>query len=214
MNVTVTNRKWIWIAAIIAMAAFFTLGRCSKTCSETPKEIIIDIPAKEGEFPTVINPIPETPKEGEGGVIIVEGDTIYTQNPFNVDLAERYTKLENEAAKLRAYLTSIQIREYVVPNENDTILINNYFKVQGELKEFKQDYVIKPYSIPLEIKTKEPVFTMYGGVEFGANVKMEKPILKAELGFQFKDKTIYTAGMDLDKNFYVGANIKILNIKR
>lgn len=214
MNVTATNRKWVWIAAILAMVAFFTLGRCSKTCSETPKEIIIEIPAKEGEFPVVVDPIPEPPKKEEGGMIIVEGDTIYTPNPFNKELAERYTKLEGETAKLRAYLSSIQERDYVIPNENDTILINNYFRVQGELKEFKQDYIVKSYKMPVEIKTKEPVFAMYGGLELGANVKMEKPILKAELGFQFKDKTIYTAGMDLDKNFYVGANIKILNIKR
>lgn len=217
MNANTSNNTFTKIliaGAILLIIASFFLGRCSNEEKEpkTTEPITIEVPEQSGSTPVISNPQP-LPSPGNGS-IVYRDSIIKTENPFNKELAERYIALESDTAKLRAYLESIQTKDYEIPFEDDHVIITSKIKTQGDLLELKQDYTVKPYTLKTEVPVKKSVFAMYAGAELGSNARLDKLTMKGEIGLQVKGSTIYTVGMDTDKNFYAGVNIKIFDIKK
>lgn len=201
---------------LYVLAAFFLIYLFSliKQCSE-PKETIpvkIEIPAKEGSFEKPTEVIPGVQKKDS--IVYIKGKTIYTENPINKKLAEDYLKVTDSIEKLRLYLNAIQEREATYVYDNEDLKLEVYTKTRGELLELKPKYIIKPQDIKADIPIKQTVLAMYGGLELYNTSDLTNLTIKVDLGLQNKKGTIFTIGADTRSNFYVGAKIKFLDIKK
>lgn len=168
----------ILVLIILLLISFF-VGRF--TSPKEIKTVTITIPAKKGESPIIINPKPIYYSKDS---LVYKDTLIYTENPFNKELAENYTRLENEKDKLLAYLNSIQIRKYSVPFENDTIKITGNFEVQGELKSVKYDWKIKSFTTDVDFKVPKPTMSLLAGGSLENNIDLNNFNLNAKIGLQ------------------------------
>lgn len=168
----------ILVLIILLLISFF-VGRF--TSPKEIKTVTITIPAKKGESPIIINPKPIYYSKDS---LVYKDTLIYTENPFNKELAEKYTRLENEKDKLLAYLNSIQIRKYSVPFENDTIKITGNFEVQGELKSVKYDWKIKSFTTDVDFKVPKPTMSLLAGGSLENNIDLNNFNLNAKIGLQ------------------------------
>lgn len=175
------NLKNIAIGILI-LVVFFFLGRC--TSPVETKIVTVTIPAKEGSSPIIINPKPVYYSKDS---LVYRDTVLYTENPFNKELAENYTRLENEKDKLLAYLNSIQIRKYSVPFENDTIKIVGNVEVQGELKSIKYDWIVKSFKTDVEFKVPKPTMNLLVGGSIENNIDLAKFNINAKVGLQRKN---------------------------
>ena len=168
----------ILILIVLLLLSFF-VGRF--TSPKEVKTLTITIPAKEGSSKVITDFIPViTVKDS----LVYKDTLIYTENPFNKELADKYTRLENEKDKLLAYLNSIQIRKYSVPFENDTIKITGNFEVQGELKSVKYDWKIKSFKTDVDFKVPKPTMNLLVGGSVENNIDFNKFNINAKVGLQ------------------------------
>lgn len=172
------NLKNIAIGTLILITSFF-LGRC--TSPVETKTVTITIPEKEGKSSVITDFVPIYKVKDS---IIYNDTVIYTENPFNKELAEKYTRLENEKDKLLAYLNSIQIRTYSIPYENDTLKIVGNIKVQGELKSVQYDWKIKSFKTDVDFKVPKPSMNLLVGGSIENNIDFNKFNINAKVGLQ------------------------------
>jgi hypothetical protein len=198
------NIKYIITGIVILFLSFF-VGRW--TSPKEVKTVTITIPEKTGNSPTINNPKPViTIKDS----LIYQDTLIYTENPFNKELVDRYTKLESEKDKLVAYLNSIQIRKYTVPFENDTIKIIGDFEVQGELKNVKYNWTIKEFKTNVEFKVPKPTIKLLIGGEVSNTVDLTKFNFSPKLGIQRKNGDLILGSYGIfDKSIQVGYLISL-----
>lgn len=189
----------ILILIVLLLISFF-VGRF--TSPKEVKTVTITIPAKEGSSKVITDFVPViTVKDS----LVYKDTLIYTENPFNKELIEKYTRLENEKDKLLAYLNSIQIRKYSVPFENDTIKITGNFEVQGELKSVKYDWKIKSFTTDVDFKVPKPTMNLLVGGSFQNTVELDKFNFNATIGLQTKNKDIFIGSYGVfDKSIHVG----------
>ena len=201
----------LYVIGIFFVIFLFTLV---KQCNE-PKETIpvtVEIPAKSGSF--------EKPTEFVSGVakkdsiVYKKGKTIYTENPINKQLAEDYLKATDSIKRLKLYLDAIQEKDGTYVYDNKDLKLEIYTKTRGELLDIKPKYTIKPTEVKVDVPVKQTVFAMYGGLELINNANLNNLGVKAELGIQNKRGTIFTLGADTRSNYYVGAKVKFLDIKK
>lgn len=171
----------ILVLIILLLISFF-IGRF--TSPKEVKTVTITIPAKEGESPLIINPKPIYYSKDS---LVYKDTLIYTENPFNKELAENYTRLENEKDKLLAYLNSIQIRKYSIPLENDTIKIVGDIEVQGELKSIKYIWEVKELKTDVDFKVPKPTMNLLVGGSIENDTDLTKFNINAKIGFQRKN---------------------------
>jgi len=177
------NTTWKIILGLAILVAIFFLGRCSKI-EQDPKTITIEIPGKSGSSDTIYKPKPIFVHHDS---LIYKDSIIKTENPFNKELADRYTKLENDYQKAEAYLKAIQIRKYNIPFEDNLVKIDNHIEAQGEVVLFKQDYFIKPQTITAEIPSKELKRDNFGvllGARYLQNLDTEKGTIGIDGGIR------------------------------
>ena len=179
-----------------------------------PETITITVPEKKSEFEPVINPEPETirvPFE----VVKWKDTVIYKENPVNTELVEQYKKVlsdKDSILALQLYADAVAIREYNEVLEDSLIRTDNYFKTQGKLLEFKQEYTLKEREVSL--KTPETRFRLLGGIEAGNSLELNKFTAKGNLMFQGRKGNIMSISYDTDKRIWVGYNFTIFKIKK
>lgn len=182
-----------------------------------PSDVVMHrvlIPEKKGEFEKPVTIIKYRKRDS---IVYKEGDTVFTENPVNRDLAERFKKLQKEKDSLstfKLYVDAIQEREQTQVFDNKDIKLEVYTKTRGTILEVKPKYIIKEREELVEVKTKQTVLAVYAGTEVKSTTSLEKVSLGASIGIQSKSGTIISAGIFTDKTIQVGIKFRILNIKK
>ena len=199
-----SNIKYIIIGIVVLLTAFF-IGRWTSPI-ET-KIIKVTIPEVSGKSPIVINPKPIISIKDS---LVYKDTIIYTENPLDKELINRYVKLESEKDKLIAYLNSIQIRKYKIPFENDTIKIIGDVEVQGELKSLNYDWTIKQKTLNIPIEIKKPTMNLLLGGSVSNSIELDKFNFNANVGIQRKNGDLILGSYGiLDKSIQVGYLINL-----
>jgi hypothetical protein len=201
----------IYVVAIIFIVYLFTL---IKQCSE-PKTTVdqkVTIPEKVGDFT-------DAPKVTEGknkkdSIVYMKGKTIYTENPINKKLAEDYLQAKDSVQKLKLYLDAIQEKEETYTFDNKDLKLEVFTKTRGKILDIKPKYTIKEKEVTVPVPQKQTVLALYGGLELANNALLNNMTFKIDIGIQNRKGTIFTLGADNRSNYYVGAKVRIFNIKK
>jgi hypothetical protein len=208
MNKNLKNVLYIiGIFFIIYILSLF--NKCSE--SKTTVKHNISIPEYSGSFEKPTN-IVEITKIKDS--IIYRNQKIFTDSPVNKALVEQYLKATDSIKRLKLYLESIGEKEVNYTFDNTDVNIEVYTKTRGTILEIKPKYTIKQKDITVDVPNKETVFALYGGAEIGNSTSLDNLILKADVGIQNRKGTIFTVGADNNSNYYIGAKVRILNIKK
>ena len=198
------NIKYTIIGILILILSFF-IGRWTSPI-ET-KIIKVTIPEVSGKSPIVINPKPIISIKDS---LVYKDTIIYTENPLDKELINRYVKLESEKDKLIAYLNSIQIRKYKIPFENDTIKIIGDVEVQGELRSLKYNWTIKERKLDIPVNLKKPTMNLLFGGSVSNSIELDKFNFNANVGIQRKNGDLILGSYGLlDKSIQVGYLINL-----
>jgi hypothetical protein len=183
-----------YTTAICVIIIFF-LTQCEgeKEIIEVPIKIEVPVPAIEGKFEPIKAPEP----------IIVEVPTIDKQKEFI---------LMDSIGKLNAYIEAITVREYLNTFEDDTIKIDTWSKVRGELLAQSNDYFIKPRTIQLDtvIEIQKPAFNalfLYGGTKY--HFGTQSVAFEAKLIFKNKRNNLLSIGVDSEGTVSGGYGFKL-----
>jgi hypothetical protein len=198
------------IGAFFIIYLFTLVQQCSEEKETTP--VTIETPAKSGSFEKPTEVIPGVAKKDS--IVYKKGKTIYTENPINKQLADDYLKATDSIKRLKLYLDAIQEKDGTYVYDNKDLRLEIYAKTRGELLEIKPNYTIKPVEVKVDVPVKQTVFAMYGGLELGNNSSLSNLSVKADLGIQNKKGTIFSIGADTRGNYFVGAKVKFLDIKK
>ena len=205
------NLKYYIAGGILLLILIFFVNRCSK--EEIIKEVPVKVyvPGVSGKSDTIYKPVPLISIKDS---LIYKDKILYTENPYDKELADKYISLKGETERLQVYLKTIQIKEYSIPFEDDNIKITGHFKTQGELLSTQYDYDIKPKEIIALVPQKETKLALYAGGGIGTNIDLNKVIFNAQIGIQNAKGDIYTVQYGTDKSIQVGYQFRIFNIKR
>ena len=141
---------------------------------------------------------------------------------YQNDISELYN--ENEALKQAyfnendslkrelMYLKSIQLNEFYHTFDNDTINITVKGIVQGEVKSLQPFYTIKERQQNVTIPVVK--FRLTTGFGVGNSINFDKPLFKANLGFQNAKGNILRASFDTEKRIMLEYDFSILSIKK
>ena len=141
---------------------------------------------------------------------------------YQNDISELYN--ENEALKQAyfnendslkrelMYLKSIQLNEFYHTFDNDTINITVKGIVQGEVKSLQPFYTIKERKQNVTIPVVK--FRLTTGFGVGNSINFDKPLFKANLGFQNAKGNILRASFDTEKRIMLEYDFSILSIKK
>lgn len=141
---------------------------------------------------------------------------------YQNDISELYN--ENEALKQAyfnendslkrelMYLKSIQLNEFYHEFDNDTINITVKGIVQGEVKNLQPFYTIKERQQNANIPVVK--FRLTTGIGVGNSINFDKPLFKANLGFQNAKGNILRASFDTEKRFMLEYDLSIFSIKK
>ena len=199
-----SNIKYIIIGIIILIISFF-IGRW--TSPKEAKIVKVTIPELSGKSPIIINPKPIISIKDS---LVYKDTIIYTENPLDKELINRYVKLESEKDKLIAYLNSIQIRKYKIPFENDTIKIVGDVEVQGELRSLKYNWTIKERKLDIPVNLKKPTMNLLLGGSVSNSIELDKFNFNANVGIQRKNGDLILGSYGiLDKSIQVGYLINL-----
>ena len=201
----------LYVIGIFFIIYLFTLV---KQCSETKETVPVKIetPAKRGSFEKPTEVIQGITKKDS--IVYKKGSTIYTENPINKQLAEDYLKSTDSIKRLKLYLDAIQEKDGTYVYDNKDLRLEIYTKTRGELLEIKPNYTIKPSEVKVDVPVPQTILAMYGGLELGNNSSLSNLSIKADVGIQNKKGTIFSVGADTRGNYFVGAKVKFLDIKK
>ena len=208
------NKQYLTIGiAILLVVGSFFFGKCTADCTEI-KKVVVTTPEIKGSSPLITNPKPIIQKED---VYIHDKDTIHTENPYNKELADRYTKLENEKDKLQAYLNSIQVKKYTIPYEDDKVKITGDFETQGDLLSAKYNYILKPQSYELDAEVpKEKIRIL--SINLGGGLTVTKKLDKLEpsvnLDIVGKKNNVLSLGYGTEGTYSAKYTFNVFNIKK
>jgi len=193
-----TSTQFYRTTTIISIIIILFLVNCQreKEIIKVPVRIEVPIPGVEGKTDTIYVPKPilvEVPKE--------------TDTHLDAYLATR-----DSLERLRLYLDAITIREYRNEFEDDTIRIDTWSRVRGELLAQSNEYFIKPRTITFDtvIDVQIPQFNelfLYGGGKYS--------FIDKSMGFELKlilknkKNNLLSIGIDSDGMVSGGYGFKI-----
>lgn len=186
-----------------------------KDCSTKSKPITVTIPEVKGKFeprPIVHKPIIIEKKSF--GQILSKNDKSLKVNPIYIQQTDsllKAYKTENDSLKTALYKKAIQLNNFNSSFEDEYLKLSINGIVRGEIKELIPNYTIKEKQV--EIKPKEVKFRVLAGFEAGNTLLFDKPLFKANLGFQNAKGTILTVSYDTEQRFFVGYNFTVFNVK-
>jgi len=193
-----TSTQFYRITTIISIVIILFLLNCQgeKDIIKVPVRIEVPIPGVEGKTDTIYVPKPilvEAPKETDTHL-------------------EAYLATKDSLERLRLYLDAITIREYRNEFEDDTIKIDTWSRVRGELLAQSNEYYIKPRTIAFDtvIDVQIPQFNelfLYGGGKYSF---IDKSMgFEAKLIFKNKKNNLLSIGIDSDGMVSGGYGFKI-----
>ncbi len=145
---------------------------------------------------------------------------IYIENPIDPKLIAENEKMKSDFAKetdslkkIIAYNKAVQLNKFSTKFEDDNLLLNIDGIVQGEVKEITPNYTIKEKKVEVQVKPKETVFRLLGGVELGNNTKLDGFAAKANLMLQNRKGNIISGSFDTNQTIWIGYNFSIFDIK-
>lgn len=201
-----------WVLLLVLIIVFFFLGRCSNNGEIVQVPIEVVIPSEKGTSEVIVNPEPIKPTKG--GEFKWKDKIIYTENEIDqklaqdyVDLQEKFSGIELENERLNKVLSFIQIKDYEIPTENEFFTTINKIKVQGELKEFKQDFETKERKVTVDVPIKKKI-EFLAGVEIGAKRKMEDFTVKGNLFARTKNGNLINVSVDSKETVWAGYAFK------
>lgn len=151
---------------------------------------------------------------------VSKGETIYIDNPIDKKLIAENEKLKQDFAKASdsikklQFAKAIQLNRFSTTFDDDNLLLNIDGIVQGEVKEITPSYTIKPKKVEVQVKPKETVFRLLGGLELGNNTKLNGFKAKGNLMLQNKKGNIISGSFDTNQTIWLGYNFSIFDIKR
>lgn len=213
---------------IVLLLIFIWLKGCNG--SEIPNKSNnhqITVPAITGKFEPKTDIIHEPIKlPSKENVSLInkgkDGKTLYNHNDTKLKnyIAQLYK--ENEALKLNyidadslqrelMYLKSIQLNEFYQEYEDENLYLLAKGMLSGsELKQLGFNYEIKKRDIPIpEVK-----FRMLVGGGVGNSINFDKPLFKANIGFQNAKGNILRASFDTENRIMLEYDFSLFKIKK
>jgi len=164
-----TSTQFYRTTTIISIIIILFLVNCQgeKDIIKVPVRIEVPIPGIEGRTDTIYVPKPilvEVPKETDTHL-------------------EAYLATKDSLERLRLYLDAITVREYRNEFEDDTIRINTWSRVRGELLAQSNEYFIKPRTIVFDtvIDVQIPRYNQFylaGGIRSQFPIETPVAVLK------------------------------------
>jgi hypothetical protein len=160
----------------------------------------------------------EVPVRVEIPKIIKQTDTIYKPVPVRIEVPEpgmdelldKYASTMDSLERLKMFVDAITVREYNNTFEDDTIKIDTWSKVRGELLAQSNLYEIKPRSITVPVEIEIPRFNalfLYGGTRYSLIDKT--PAFEAKIIFKNKRDNLLSIGVDTQGFFSAGLGFKL-----
>ncbi|URM37127.1 hypothetical protein [Flavobacterium anhuiense] len=197
-----------WILLIIAI----WLKACKRE-TVTSKNQIVKIPEAKAVF--------ETQKPEQKPIILTQkSKPVYLNNPINERLLEENEKLKSDYSKMsdslksRAFDKAIELNQFSSKFEDENMLLNINGTVRGEVLGITPSYIIKAKEIPIQIKEKQTVFRLLGGLELGNNLQLNSFKAKGNLMFQNRKGNIISGSFDTNQTVWIGYNASIFEVKR
>lgn len=184
-------------------------------CSDNEKSSVtakVIVPEVKGKFE------PKKPSHTSVSYVLKPTDakpSVLEQNLINENkkLKQDFEKANDSIKKLQ-FAKAIQLNKFSTDFEDDNLLLNIDGIVQGEVKEITPSYTIKPKKVEVQVKPKETVFRLLGGLELGNNTKLDGFAAKGNLMFQNRKGNIISASFDTNQTIWIGYNFSIFNIKK
>ena len=193
------------IIAFLIVLLFFTNSK--KNTAQKP--IFITVPKIDGSF-EASKPIQLPLIQKPLGQILSKKETIYVAE--NNKLLKEFQQ-ENESLKKELlFKKAIQLNTFTSNFEDENVILNIAGIVQGELKEVTPTYTIKAKKVV--IQPKQVKFRLLAGVEIGNTLVFDKPLFKANVGFQNAKGNQLTVSYDSEERIFVGYNFTVFKIRR
>ena len=190
--------KYIYpITIAILLSYIFLQNSCSQPNSAQKKEVII--PERKGEFKKLTVQINHKSKDS---IVFRKGQTIYTENPINKQLAEEFIKLQKENDSLgliKKYVEAVQIRKQTTVFDDKDITIEIDTEVQGELRSILPKWKVKEYKTKIDVPVRlRPA--VYVGAGLSDNKQFNNTTVELQLGLKLKNDIFLISG-DSRQNF-------------
>lgn len=137
----------------------------------------------------------------------IKGEDIYITGKIDTVEVKVFEK-SVDTVKLNMFIDATKIRSYTTRFNDSVADVSIYSETKGELLKIVPTVKIK------QIKVKETVFALYGGLEVYNNLQLSNPGIKVDLGIQNKKGDIFTGGYDMNQNIYIGFKKQIFAIKK
>lgn len=148
MKAFIKERLNVILTILIAVLLYMYFFHPNTEEVEVPVEIEVPVPVVEKVFDTIYKPKPVP--------YIVKGDTV---EKIDSTFYNKYVALQDSIKKDSLFREAIKIQEYKPFFEDDTIRIDVYAKVRGELLENGISYKTKPRTIKLDTTLTVPIPT-------------------------------------------------------
>ena len=184
--------KYIYpITIAILLSYIFLQNSCSQPNSAQKKEVII--PERKGEFKKLTVQINHKSKDS---IVFRKGQTIYTENPINKQLAEEFIKLQKENDSLgliKKYVEAVQIRKQTTVFDDKDITIEIDTEVQGELRSILPKWRVKEYKTKIDVPVRlRPA--VYVGAGLSDNKQFNNTTVELQLGLKLKNDIFLISG--------------------
>jgi len=218
-----TKTKWIYIAIIGVLLMLLILQHSCQGDGDTKtstivKDVNVMVPGRDGTFLKPSNQS-EIPSKGKDSIVYYD-KLIYVESDVDEAMVQDYKSAKDSLQKLQVFLNGVRQREYVSEYEDNYLKLKVNTKVKGTLVDLKPTYTIKPQTIVVQEKTitKETTvtsrFAMFAGVNAQTNTSLGKLAPGVDLSAQINSKTIISAGINTDKDVFVGVKFRIFNINK
>jgi hypothetical protein len=212
LNSPILKEFFKYLGWVLLFASLWFRGCSGNT--PLPQIVKVTVPEIKGKFEA------QQPVNVPIGQKVSKGETVYKDNPIDPKLLAENEKLKNDFAKANdsikklQFAKAVQLNKFSTKFEDDNLLLNIDGIVQGEVKEITPNYTIKEKKIEVQVKPKETVFRLLGGMELGNNTKLDGFAAKANLMLQNKKGNILSGSFDTNQTIWIGYNFSIFDIKR
>lgn len=203
----------VLIGVVLGVIAILFIRGCSG--GENPKAVTVKVPEAKGSFKQI----------KPNNAVIHTKDIVYLKSKElkgfspeyvarliseNQELSRIY-RLQNDSVKKGLYEKAIQLNTFNQKFEDSLARIDVHGISRGTVESLGVDYVIKDRKI--QIPQKLVKFRLLGGVSVSNDIQLQKPLFKANIGFQNKRGNVLRIGYDSEKRISVGYDLSIFKIQ-
>jgi hypothetical protein len=213
MTSIIKNIHFRYILTILFLLIYIYCQRnCSNSDTSSINNTIITKP-KKGSFEKIS--IKEVKPKIKFKYKTISGETIYLENPINIDLAKKYENDTDSLKRRLMYYEAIQQRKYTGRIKDKNLKLDFEAYTTGTLDSLKvPSYEIFSDTIPIK-PVKETKLAIYLGGGIYNNSQFNNAGFKIDLGIQNKKGDILFIGYDpFNKNYFVEYKLRLINIKK